>query len=208
MRVLMAAALLAAVGCGDSGIVPEPQQTSSSGNSMGGDGQGGAQPNGGAPAGGEAPVGGNGPNGGSTPGGGFESGSRIKARTLVGDDGARSPAGWFDSALSVECTWRRMTNDSTTRCVPAFAASSYFADSACMQPLVLASSCSLPQHGAITDGCGGVRIFPIGAPVSPPLVYFFSGTCVNVAAPAGQFYSLGAEMEPDAFVSATLETED
>lgn len=147
--------------------------------------------------------------GGAGPNGSFESGSRLKARTLVGDDGARSPAGWYDSELEVECSWLRMAADESTRCVPRWSGATYFSDAACAQPLVLKRDCQLEAYAATSDGCGGIRVYPVGQPVSPPMVYSKSdGGCVSVPPPDGQLYSLGAEMLPAAFVSATLKIED
>lgn len=85
----------------DPTITPDP--TGGGGHGTGGSNQGG---HGGA--------------GGGAPGGGYESGSRLKARTIVGSDGSRSPAGWYDSQLEVECTWR-LASDGKQRCMPGIA---------------------------------------------------------------------------------------
>lgn len=198
--------VLTIVGCGDTEITPE---TTSSGSGGSANGTGGNTTSGGGDGGGGSTnEGGNGAAGGGMPGGGFESGSRLKARTLVGDDGSRSPSGWFDSELSIECSFRKAA-DGETRCLPNGNQVVYFSDGACQVPIVV-SACPPGAHVLlIEDACSGAaRVFPVSGSSSPALVYIKVGpNCTNVITPSLPIYSVGAEVSASAFVGTTLETE-
>lgn len=181
------ASVLAA--CGDTEIGPDPDTTtSSSGNSMGGDGAGAA-----------------------SPGGGFESGSRLKLRTLVGTDGSRSPAGWYDSQLEVDCSFG-VASDGSTRCLPASAPTIYFTNSTCTAMLA-AAPCGAPPPpfvAVLDDDCApGPRLFRVGNATSPATVYTKSiGGCIEGGPTGVQFYSVGDENGPVDFVKADAEIDD
>jgi hypothetical protein len=155
--------------------------------------------------------------GGSTvEGGGFASGSRLRARTLVGADGSRQPAGWFDTQLETECTWRA-AGDGQTRCIPVAVSTSLFADAECTTPVVhLPCSQTIPWHiEAPTFKCGspplGVSIFAVGQVIDAPSTVYTHGTsgqCVGaVVPPGGEWVSSGGLIDPSNFVAATVETE-
>ena len=160
------------------------------------------------------------------------SGARIKARytitTTVGTDGAQQTtkyfAGWFDSQRNEPCS-PAAAADGKSRCVPsAMAASTYFADAACTQAIILVPNtpptCSAPVYptpkyvsdAVIVAGCSGSRLRPLsGTKVTPTNWYYKSGvTCGLIgAAPTGfDFYdgNPGAEVPASAFVEFSTTT--
>jgi hypothetical protein len=101
-----------------------------------------------------------------------ESGSRLKAKRLVGDDGSKQFVGWYDTSLKVDCQYALM-QDGLKHCVPLTSASlALFSDAACTVPLGAntISGC-VPTHAAVQtnappkcDGLGpGIvyHIYPI-----------------------------------------------
>lgn len=178
----------ACAACGSEPIGPDPDATSS-GNAMGGGGAGGA---------GE----------GGAPGGSYVSGSRLKARTLVAGDGARSPAGWFDSQLRTECSFIVLA-DGSTRCAPSFSAPLYYADDACTQKLAVAPCGGSPApYIGDGDGCAkGPKLYPVTDAVSPVTVYIKELGCQPIVPAAMQFYAVGIESLPSNFVEAEAEVE-
>lgn len=202
--LIVTVGLLAA--CSDSGIGPDPDATSSSGNSMGGsDGDGGA------PTAGSAP-GGNGPTGGGVPGDDTQSGSRLKVKVRVGSDGSRSPGGWYDSQLNTDCVYRK-TADGSRRCLPEGRVASHYLDDSCTQPVVTQSTCDPLQFALVSDdidGCGDSwRAYPLAAAVTPATVYAKNGAgdCSSTTVPQGSLFATGAEMPASMFVSETIEIE-
>jgi len=146
-------------------------------------------------------------------------GTRLKAVYLVGADGAKQwHYAWWDSKLSVECSFTQFV-DGSTRCVPAAAASrSYFTDAGCMVPLFIAAAASCPGGpsalyalGTLSVACGAA-VYSAAyklTPVDPPKVY--SGTpaaCSDITTaakpnpPTYTFYT-GTEVPLSDFVSAT-----
>ena len=97
-------------------------------------------------AGGSGGAGGNGGSGGAGGSGGepdYVSGSRIKARTISTADGAKAFAGFYDTNLSLPCSFNRATDDSL-RCLPAVTAyaGTYWGDSNCSTtPLAYSLGC-------------------------------------------------------------------
>lgn len=71
------------------------------------------------------------------------SGSRIKARWVVSDDGARHFLQWYDSLLGFPCVFAR-SSDGIVRCVPNRMGmlAGWYADAACTQPTIQAA----PYH--------------------------------------------------------------
>lgn len=152
-------------------------------------------------------------------GGGTVSGSRLEARWLAADDGARHFAGWRDRERDAECSFQR-AQDGQMRCLPSSAAmnASWFGDAACTKPLAYTSKgCEVPQTAALTEKyCAGVaaptRVFALGAPYRGASVYTKSSSGCT-ASPAQGFaesydlYTVGAEIAPDAFVAAREATE-
>jgi len=75
---------------------------------------------------------------------GYASGSRLRARVL---DGGGEPVrfeGFVDTKLGVRCDFA-VAQDGVVRCLPTSDSSTYFADSACSQPLIVAApGCAAP----------------------------------------------------------------
>lgn len=193
-------------------ITPDPDTTTSTGNAMGGspvDG-GNAPTDGGNGAG---PTIGGAPQGGSSPGGGYESGTRIKAKTLVGSDGSRNPDGWHDSQLDVDCQWR-LANDGSRRCLPVSISTAIYADLDCTQPLMVQSACNPSNYAMVSDSSSGCdtryRVYPIGASVTPAVAYMKQGNgCVTTAVPSGgSVFATGPEMVVGEFVAGVVEVEE
>jgi len=64
------------------------------------------------------------------------SGSRLKARYYVGEDGSRQFVGWYDSQRKEECSFLS-AGDGETRCLPAGAYPiGVYSDANCTTPIV------------------------------------------------------------------------
>lgn len=141
-----------------------------------------------------------------------QSGSRIKVKFYAGDDGSKAFLGLYDSQRQEDCTFS-LASDGTTRCLPGgLTTGSYFADSACTTKLALSftTSCTTPKYATVTSvSCpsGGAQIFQLGAPFTGT-AYGSTGTSCVVTTIPGTFllYSIGSEVPPGSFVSATSQT--
>jgi hypothetical protein len=189
-------------GCSDE-IGPDPSggTGASTANSMGGNGGEGAT--GGGDAGGSSST------GGSTPGGGFESGERIKAKTLVGADGSRTPSGLYDSQLGIDCAWRG-ASDGQQRCLPVnYAFATIWADAACTIPVGTSNgTCGLPTHLLTQTGScwDSVRVFPVAGPYAGTTYTKAGADCIDIGPTANAIIG-GAEIPASSFVAATVEIE-
>lgn len=185
MKKLLVALLVA--GCSSEPIGPDPTS-----------GQGG---NGGSVANNS------GGNGAGTQGGTYESGSRLKARTLAGADGSRSPAGWYDSELETECTWAK-DEAGQQRCMPVGPLTFLYADSACTVPVVADDGCNAPAFVRTRpSGCvDEFRVFRVGRAHSnsDPLYSLTANGCSAVGMQSG---FVGEEIAASELVAAELETE-
>lgn len=139
----------------------------------------------------------------------YQSGTRLKMRTLVTADGARAFLGWRDTQLNLDCGFS-VAGDGRTRCLPSGNASysGYFADSACTQPLAQASVAAgcVPTLAWRMDpnSCQYLlRVYAIGAEFTGPTVYVGAACTSTAAAPYGRFFSVGAEVPPSTYVEAT-----
>jgi len=118
------------------------------------------------------------------------SGTRIRARLAITDDGASELVGWYDGDRGVSCTFQEAA-DGVTRCLPEAKHANLFADAACTQPLSYAAACgedpamsrlSLTEDFA-DDSCGyrrrRTRVFEQGpAPTFTQPRYFKNvGSC-------------------------------
>ncbi len=107
MKVLLLAAVALLIGCGgDDVLVPGPRGAAGKAGAVGAAGKDGAP---GAPG----PAGKDGAAGKDT----TVSGTRIRARYLVSEDGARMQIGWQDTKLGEPCAWG-VAGDGKTRCLP------------------------------------------------------------------------------------------
>jgi hypothetical protein len=153
-----------------------------------------------------------------------ESGSRLKARWYVGDDGSRQQfLNWHDSELQVDCGFTT-GRDGTLRCLPTGGGgsvlSTQYADSSCTQPLfsqdpegcnTAAPAVGLVQHAEGADVCAAhkYRYYTIGAVAVPQVAYIRAGgECVSTALHAGHSYwAAGSEIPLSRFVSGQVVTE-
>jgi hypothetical protein len=145
------------------------------------------------------------------------SGSRLRARCLLGDDGSREFAGWFDMTTGQTCVYSSAT-DGQRRCLPAQVggAGVYFEDAACASPVFLLSSPDGTQPSAppayVRSLSGGMeRYLKIGANTPAPSTLFLmsAGQCVVAPPedPAKVFFYVTDELPPSTFVAATLTTD-
>ena len=200
MKMMAVVMVVLGVGCSETEpIGPDPAG-----------GTGASTADGGSGGDGTGAAGGSGGSGGQAQGSGFESGSRVKARTYVGDDGSRTPVGMYDDQLGVECSWRKAA-DGVTRCLPVAPTTPLFIDSACATPVLVGSCFPSTQYALRVDqGCDSVaHVHPIVGNTGPVSVWTHdeNGACVTVPIPPGAVFTLGAEVPASQFVAATLATE-
>lgn len=152
-----------------------------------------------------------------------QSGSRLKARYLVGDDGSRQPNGdWLDTTTGEPCTYQK-ANDDETRCLPALfvAANSgaYYLDDSCTQ-LVLSiyddsgNTPVIPKYGQThIKITGDVIYIKAGALLPDPATIYYEpspGTCaaVNGFDPVPYFFfTVDEELQADFFIAASIITD-
>lgn len=146
------------------------------------------------------------------------SGSRLKAKYRVGDDGSKAylPYIWYDSQRQEDCYFT-VAADGKERCLPTTSVASagvFFADAACSTPVPYwYANCSVKY--VLTYGAnmclavsGAAHIYDLGAPVNPPVLYTKSGnSCVSAGAPnpSYSYYSMGPEVSPSSFVASTVQ---
>ena len=143
-----------------------------------------------------------------------ESGSRIKAKWMVGDDGSRHFDGWYDSEREEDCFWSYAT-DGTRRCLPVFqgaSATAQFADSACSVKLLSSSACgrSVGLVGATVNTCTtGYELHTLSAPLAAGTAsYRWSGdSCIDAAVIPDTtiYYSSAGVIPPSSFASGTVQ---
>lgn len=143
------------------------------------------------------------------------SGSRLKARYLVGDDGSKQwNYGWYDTQRKENCAFGTAA-DGKTRCLPTaggYAYGSYFADAACSQE-VTGVGCSGPApkyinvSHASTDGCTVTlaSLHSAGAAYTGTMIYAKSGTTCTALTPSVglAYYFIGDEVPASSFMAAT-----
>lgn len=154
-----------------------------------------------------------------------QSGSRIVARYVVGDDGSRQFLGQHDTQLDADCAWGTAT-DGKLRCLPgtALSANIYFSDAACAVPLVLAvDPASVPSCGLLPayvrvrvnaeDTCVApmMAVVSVGAsvatPPDPPAYGYQHGKCVGPLtsfAPGPPFYTVTV-IDPSSMVGGAAQ---
>jgi hypothetical protein len=116
------------------------------------------------------------------------SGTRLKARTLVGEDGSRVFEGWFDQQRGEYCRVARGENG-RFYCFP-YANPAFFRDARCREPVGLHGSCSFRYTG-VTRGdsrCGNdtLALWEEGEPLAPASGYGLTNdSCVGPAPPPG-----------------------
>lgn len=145
------------------------------------------------------------------------SGSRLRRRLIVAEDGYTDTWGSpFDSELQEVCSFR-VAADGVQRCITTnVAASGLFSEATCSEPVVMWPGCApLPKRIAIQGPQANLcaqatwHVHGVGVPWDGSVYQKQSnGTCSQYATPAGyDVYSLGAESQPAAFVSASVQAE-
>lgn len=214
MRALALAMLVVACSSEESPeIKPDPAGTTAVG--VGGspqDSQGGA-----GGLGGSAETVGTGGAGGDTAvgaGAGPVSGSRLKAKTYVGDDGSREFAGWRDTERHEDCAFG-VAEDGKTRCQPA-ATLNYipdFYDASCRAQAVAIEDCYLSEStylSQLVTACPRRIALHRVTSVEPiavgPTYYLNDGICTESPnSPSKKWYAV-EHVPASAFVEATIET--
>lgn len=159
---------------------------------------------------------------------GLKSGSRLKQRFAVGEDGSQRHLATWDSKLNLECNFEE-AEDGKLRCLPTLAAGyyrnqypsqpwnwEYFKDYNCSERIALSSLCQpAARYIKFTDTCGGkTRIANAVEIATPTTVYYRSsdGTCRSQVTKDNGFatfrlYTFGPPVSPEEFVAATTTTE-
>ena len=143
------------------------------------------------------------------------SGSRLKAKYWKATDGARAPIPytWYDSQRNEDCSFRT-ASDGTERCLPnTYTFAIYYADATCTAPLAYVNTgCAMPTYVQVSgaSSCGsttGDKLHGTMAKVQPATIYLKGGaSCTSSPAPSGvDYYSVGAEILPSAFVQGFVE---
>jgi hypothetical protein len=148
-----------------------------------------------------------------------QSGSRLKARWNVGDDGAKQFVDWQDTELDAECYFATMW-DGTLRCLPLAEAAQLmqYSDSGCSVRLFgkLQSECSqsvTARFGVaptIVCGVAQYRAFQLGNRVDPTDVYTGTpATCSKTTPAQGYIYfAVAAELPPSRFAAAHVQIDN
>jgi len=205
--------LALAIGCGN---MAGPGNNGGNGGTGGGGtgGVGGGSGGGGSGGSGGGGTGGSGGGSGGTPD--YASGSRIKARTISSADGAKAFAGFYDSQLSVACSFVRAADDAL-RCLPTTVGymGSYFADSGCATPLAYSAGCT-PTHAYLMETattCIDVgynssntryHVYAIGALFTGQAWAGKPGTC-TMTTPGYPLYSVGSEVPASNFAAGSVD---
>jgi hypothetical protein len=136
-------------------------------------------------------------------------GSRLRARTVVTDEGDRTWIGWHDSVLDVDCTFYE-TEEGVSRCLPDETASARmrYVDGACTEPLLVVTGASLGIPGPVrvleAQGCTHYYAhYERGPEVQAPGVLYevdiFSGQC-NAGVSSAPAFSLGPKEDLSEYV--------
>lgn len=212
-----------------SAIDPGRPESEAVGVSASGGGRGNA-----GSAGGAGPDGSGGRSGASAGGGVMDpvptanadpaSGTRLKAKFVVGSDGSKSylDGQWYDSGLMIDCV-ATPAADGSTRCMPQAAAyaGSLYSDPECTDLVAYSYyPCTEPRPSPSLVMLYSEVYEPLCAPARyrvrrtgsamPGPVYSrrSSGACAGAELPVGySFYELGAEVPLSDFVELTLAVE-
>lgn len=142
-------------------------------------------------------------------------GSRLKGKYRVADDGSKEWAGWHDSQRNEDCQFRVGT-DGILRCYPtALYAVGNFADSGCSSTPVapnfecLGTPKYVLKNNDTMSYCPTSRLYAVGTKINSSTIYSGKpGACYASQVPQGMsYYTLGPEIPPSSFVSATISVE-
>jgi hypothetical protein len=117
------------------------------------------------------------------------SGSRLKAKYYVGNDGSKQFIQWHDSQLDADCYFAQTA--SGLRCLPAYiTANAYYADAACSVALFLSpkpacgTTAPVPKLGikaTTANGCTTTQYFLVTKVPFPAQLYLTSGSTCTLA---------------------------
>ncbi len=158
------------------------------------------------------------------------SGSRLKARTLVGDDGTRQFVGWRDTQRGEDCAFM-VAADGVERCLPVESDESasyslngftFWSDSACTSSVFFRTRglCPTPgrywrRYDRLTPLCGvpvKATIWQLGTPMAGTATFYRKSSttpCEPVTAGPNSTYEFfeATAVPPAMFVAATIEVE-
>lgn len=198
-------------GSGGGGGGTSPSRPTGGGFGATGGGTGGM-----ATGGGSSSAGGAG--GGSAAGGSasrreelYTSGSRLRVRSYVGDDGSRQQVGLYDTQLQTLCAFTRAA-DGELRCLPLGGFTAYFGDAQCLQRVL-----SVPPSNCATTA----RFVMVPAETCPARSEVFtvtptkvarayvrsSAACTEVQLPGWEHFVVGAAVSPTMFMRGVEATE-
>jgi hypothetical protein len=204
-----------AVGCGGG-------MGGGSNNNGGGSGGTGGGASGGSGGGGTGGSGGGGSGGAGGSGGtpDYVSGSRIKSRVMSTPDGAKAFSGFYDTQLSVPCSFGHAADD-TLRCLPTTYAyvGTFWADSGCTTPVAYSSFGCAPAYATKSDtsttcvdiGYYGTtartRIYSISGAYTSSTIWSGSPGSCSMTTPTATFsyYYVGGEVPASTFAAGSID---
>jgi hypothetical protein len=153
------------------------------------------------------------------------SGTRLRAKYIVGADGSKQFLGWHDSTTNADCSFVPAA-DGAMRCLPAFGSASgqindFYVDSGCSQKVaqVFKANCVTPKYAhddvVFTSSCGagttgiGYAVYSLGAKLTTAY-YGSPANCLPINANAFDsldMYAVGAEVPASTFVQGTATVE-
>lgn len=160
----------------------------------------------------------------------LKSGTRLRSRFANGDDGSQHAIGLYDSKLNFECQFAE-AEDGKVRCLPVRTASlkapemmlyavstrSFFKDYNCSERLAFSSLCEpAARYIKFSDTCGGKTRIATALEIGPPSTIYYKrptdGVCQGITASTPtlteqRYYTVGAPVNPEEFVSGTIVTE-
>jgi hypothetical protein len=135
------------------------------------------------------------------------SGSRLRVRAVLTDEGHQAAVGWYDQEREENCEFQRDA-EGALRCLPTDATDDvYFADAACTTRVAMVSE-QKADYAVQREGnqCAmGVRVYSLAGAIEVPAGIFrhtSHGKCVAASVPAtGEFRAVGAEVPLAEFVA-------
>lgn len=129
------------------------------------------------------------------------SGSRLRTRVVLTDEGHQAWVGWCDRERRENCDFE-LDAEGTIRCLPSNVTRDvHFADSECTQRVAAVTEPDV-TYALHTEGTGcakGARVFALGRAVQAPTAVFARdrrGKCVAEATPAAGAYRVVADEVP------------
>lgn len=140
-------------------------------------------------------------------GGPTDSGTRLRARRIVAEDGATQFVGWRDTQRDEDCAFREAA-DGKLRCVPDLpvVATTTFSDAACSAPL-LNNAAGCTAEGATVlvraEACGGgFAVWKVGGLFTGQDIYRWDGDSCEPSVPGEQLWAAASQVDASSFVAA------